>query len=79
MVLIPFAQNPTLNLYKLNDSFFWFYTINLGWSIIYNEEPHVKISNKIIFLSLKIISVSANSVDPEEMSHYVTFHLRNSK
>ena len=45
--------------------------------IIYKEEPQVKISNKIIFLSLKIISVSASSVDPEEMSHYMTFHLRS--
>ena len=32
-------------------------------------------SNKIVFLSLKIIFVMANSVDPDEMQHDVTFHL----
>ena len=26
--------------------------------------------NKILFFSLKIVFVSANSVDPDEMSHY---------
>ena len=29
----------------------------------------------IIFLSLKIIFVLANSVDPDEMPHYASFHL----
>ena len=31
--------------------------------------------NKIVFLSLKIVPVSANSVDSDEMLHYAAFHL----
>ena len=29
---------------------------------------------KIVILSLKIIFVSANSADPDEMPHYAVFH-----
>ena len=29
----------------------------------------------IVFISLKIDFVSANSVDPDEMLHYAAFHL----
>ena len=42
--------------------------INLGWSIVYMEESTIKLLNKIIF-------ALANSVDPDEMPHYVAFHL----
>ena len=31
--------------------------------------------NKIVFLSLMIVFVLANSVDPDEMPHYAAFHL----
>ena len=31
--------------------------------------------NKIVFLSLKIVFVLANSVDPDEMPHSEAFHL----
>ena len=31
--------------------------------------------NKIVFLSLKIVFVLANSVDPDEMPHSKAFHL----
>ena len=31
--------------------------------------------NKIVFLSLKIVFVFANSVDPDEMRHSKAFHL----
>ena len=31
--------------------------------------------NKILFLSLKIVFVLANSVDPDEMPHSNAFHL----
>ena len=51
------------------DSFFWFETINLEWSIVYNEGSQVMFSNKVAFLPLKIIFVSANIVDPDEMLH----------
>ena len=34
-----------------------------------------KAINKIVFISLKIISTIANSVDPDVMPHYAAFHL----
>ena len=30
---------------------------------------------KIVFLSLKIIVISANSLDPDEISHFAPFHM----
>ena len=53
------------------DSTFWSDAINLGWSIVYTEGSQVK----IVLLSLKIVFVIANSVDPDEMPHYSAFHL----
>ena len=54
----------------------WFDTMNLGWSIVLSiEECQSLISNKIVFFSLKIVFVSANSADPDEMLHYAAFHL----
>ena len=50
------------------ESSFWLSAINLGWSIVNMEESKIKLLNKIIF-------ALANSVDPDEMSHYVAFHL----
>ena len=51
-------------------------TATSGWSIVYIEGSHVKFQKQnIIFLSLKIDFVSANSTDPDEMSLYVAFHL----
>ena len=49
--------------------------IKSEWSIQYIEGSQVIISKKIIFLSLTIDLVSANSADPDEMPHYVAFHL----
>ena len=46
-----------------------FHTIKLGWSIVYIE------GSKVVFLSLKIYFVLANSADPDEMLHYAAFHL----
>ena len=57
------------------DSSFWFETINLGWSIVYIKESQVIISKLIVFLTLKIIFVLANSADSDEMPHYAAFHL----
>ena len=54
------------------DSSFWFYTIHLGWFIVYIEGSQVIIF-KIYFLSLKIDYVSANSADPNETPQYVAF------
>ena len=54
------------------DSSFWFDAINLGWSIVYIEGAQVIIKKKyIVFLSLKIVFVLANSVDPDEMQHLI--------
>ena len=52
----------------------WFYTIYLGWSSVYMEGSQVIISKKYC-ISLKIEFVVANSADPDEMPHYVAFHL----
>ena len=47
-----------------------------GWSIVYIEGSQVVISpQNIVCLSLKIDFASANSVDQDEMLHYVAFHL----
>ena len=56
------------------DSSFWLYTIYFEWSIIYIEGSQVIISKNIVFLSLRIDFVLANSADPDEMPHYVAFH-----
>ena len=56
------------------DISFWFDTLHLGKPIWHIEGPEV-IPNKIAFLSLKIVFVIANSVDSDEMPHYVAFHL----
>ena len=43
-------------------------------SIVYIEETQVIISNNILFFSLKIVFVLANSVDPDEIPLNVAFH-----
>ena len=45
-------------------------TVKSGWSIVYAEG-----SKNIIFLSLKINFILANSADPDEMPNYAAFHL----
>ena len=42
---------------------------------MYIEGSQVIISKNILFLSLKIYFVKANSADPDKMPHYATFHL----
>ena len=51
------------------------HSIKSGWFIVYIKESQVIISKNIVFLSLKIDSVLANSADPNEMPHYAAFHL----
>ena len=48
--------------------------ITIGWSIVYIEGLQVIISKNIIFLSLRIDFVLANSTVPNEMPPY-TFNL----
>ena len=57
------------------NSSFLLYKIYLGWSIVYIEGSQIIISKKYCFLSLKIDFVLANNADPDEMPHYVAFHL----
>ena len=52
-----------------------FDTVKSGWSIVYIEGSQVIISKNILFFSLKVDFVLANSADPDEMPHYVAFHL----
>ena len=56
------------------DSSFWFDTVNLGWSIV-NIEGSQVIKFPNCFSSLKITFVLANSVDPDEILHYVALYL----
>ena len=44
-------------------------------SILYFKVSQVEISKFQKFLSLKIVLILANSEDPDEMPHYVAFHL----
>ena len=48
-----------------------FYTVKSGWSIVNIEGLKVRISKNIIFLSVKIDFVLANSADPDEMLHFI--------
>ena len=57
------------------DSSFWFYTIHLGWSIVYIEWSQVIISNFFHIFSLLIDFVLGSSADPDEMQQCMTFHL----
>ena len=42
---------------------------------MYIEGRQIIVSKNIVFLSLKIDFVLANSADPDEMLHYAAFHL----
>ena len=46
-----------------------------GWSIVYIQGSQVIISKNIIFLSLKIGFVLANSAYSDEMPQYAAFHM----
>ena len=52
-----------------------FDTVKSGWSTVYIEGRWVMFSKKILFLSLKIDFVLANSAYPDEMPHNVAFYL----
>ena len=52
-----------------------FDTVKSGRSIVYIKGSQVIISKNIVFLSLMINIVLANSADPDEMPHYAAFHL----
>ena len=54
------------------------HTIKSGWSIVYIEGSQVIISKNIIFLSLKINFVLANSADPWIYSIYLGMCCFNS-
>ena len=42
---------------------------------MYFKESKVEFLNNDVFLSLKVVVISANSADPNEMQHYAAFHL----
>ena len=52
-----------------------FDTVKSGWFILSIEGSQVIIFQKVVFVSLKILFVSANSADPDEMPHYAAFCL----
>ena len=52
----------------------WYDTIDLGWFIVYIKKSQVKFQTKIVFLTLRIVLVLANSVDPDNcafMQHFI--------
>ena len=77
---------PALTLCVPMDSPFVFYTIHLGWSIVYIEGSQVIISQKNCISFSEDWFVLANSADPDEMplglhclSKYGTTRLRVSR
>ena len=57
------------------DFFIHIKAIRMGLSILYLKGSQVGITNHGVFLSLRIDFTVANSVGPDEMPHYVAFHL----
>ena len=76
LMLITYAQKPPFNLYSPIKFFIKFNALKSIWSIVNIEVTgYHEFHTNIVFISLKIYSVSANSADPDEMPHYVVFHL----
>ena len=50
-------------------------TIRMELSILYSKGSQVEISKLWLFMSLKIVFISAISADPDEMTPYEAFHL----
>ena len=50
-------------------------TKSMGVLIMYFKGSQVEFLNYCVFLSLKVVLILANSVDPDEMQHYAAFHL----
>ena len=59
----------SLTLYILMDFLINIDTINMGLSIVYI------CTLRVVFLSLLVVFILGNSVDPDEMQHYAAFHL----
>ena len=57
------------------DSSLCFDTINMERPIVYIKVTGYNFTPKILFLSLMIVVVLENSVDPDEMPHYAAFQL----
>ena len=63
------------------DSSFWFDAINLWLCIVYTSGPVYwgRVDTEVIIFFrwrlIKIVFVIANSIDPDEMSHYAAFYL----
>ena len=47
----------------------------MGSSIIYLKGYRLEFPTHDVFLCLKIVFISANSADHDEMQHFATFHL----
>ena len=50
-------------------------TISMGLPIVYFKGTRVNFLNYVVFLSLNIVLILANSADPDEMQQYAAFHL----
>ena len=63
------------NLLRLIEFSIKLCTKKSGWSIVYIQGSQVIFTKQHSIFPLKIHSVSENSADPYEISHYVAFNL----
>ena len=67
---------PALTLFRPMEFSTKLHTIKSRWSIVYIKGSKVIISKDIIWLSLKIKFVLANSADPDEMPFFLRCFIR---
>ena len=48
--------------------------LSMELPILCFKGSHVEVSNYNVFLSLKVVFIIANSLDPDEMQHHAAFH-----
>ena len=57
------------------DALFCFNTIKVGWSHVYNKGLQINFFFQVVFLSLWMVFVLVNRVNPDEMPHDAAFNL----
>ena len=69
-----------LTTFALMDFSFWFDTINLGCSIVYVDGvTGYPFKSEIVLVSVNIVCVLSNDVDPQEMRISQSFHVQGRK
>ena len=76
MITIIFCDNTYNSLYSDEILSIHIDTISIGLSIVcFKIKGSFFLNYDDVFLSLKVIVIVANSVNPDEMQHYAAFHL----